>query len=378
MKYCKACFYPDPKPDLFFNDAGICSACTAYRGRGTIDWKARQEDFLQIVEKTKQETVDLKRDYDCIIPVSGGKDSFYQVLTAKKYGLKPLAVNAETCSLTDIGGLNLNALSMLGVDMITVSPDKLVRKKLNKYALETVGDISWPEHVLIFTVPLNIANKYGINIIIYGENPQNEYGGPENEQHATELKKYRWLSEFGGLNGLRVSDIINNGVATESQMAPYMYPKSSNASQIFLGQYFPWDGFNNYIVARDVGMEVILDVDSTSGYGYENLDNYQTGIHDYFKYLKFGFGRCTDISNNHLRRGRMERSNALSKIKKYDHLVPYICHGQSLEVTLRNIGISMDEFQVIKDRFTNSDLFDIRDDNGITTPVPKFVVGEDS
>ena len=74
----------------------------------------------------------------------------------------------------------------------------------------------------------------------------------------------------------------------------------------------------------------------------------------------------------------MERSDALSKIRQYDHFVPYVCHGQSLQVTLHNIGVSMDEFQVIRDRFTNSDLFDIINDNGNTTPVPKFVVGEDS
>src|SRR6185312_8077653 len=114
----------------------------------------------------------------CIVPVSGGKDSTFQTLRVLELGLNPLCVTAATCKLTDIGRRNLENLRRLGVDSIEVTPNPLVRRKLNRLALQQVGDISWPEHVAIFTVPVRIAVQLKIPLIIWGENSQHEYGGP--------------------------------------------------------------------------------------------------------------------------------------------------------------------------------------------------------
>ena len=150
-----------------------------------------------------------KNNYDCVIPVSGGKDSTYQVLKAYEYGLKPLCVNSTTCDLSPMGRRNLDNIKKLGFDVIEYSPNQKIRKKLNAIGLRVVGDISWPEHVGIFTIPVTIAKKFNIKLIIWGENSQNEYGGPWEKINSKVLDR-KWLEEFGGLNGLRVSDLISN------------------------------------------------------------------------------------------------------------------------------------------------------------------------
>ena len=192
IKYCKRCVLPETKPDLFIDEEGVCSACRYYESRPDIDWDMRKQEFLQIVDKYRSKT---GSNYDCIVPVSGGKDSTYQVITLLKMGLKPLCVTATTCQLSEIGRRNIENLKNIGVDFIEYSTNPNVRKKLNRIGLLQVGDISWPEHVSIFTVPVRVAVQMNIPLIIWGENPQHEYGGPAAKAHDQVLDR-RWLEEL--------------------------------------------------------------------------------------------------------------------------------------------------------------------------------------
>jgi len=195
MRYCQRCVYPDTKPDLFIDEEGICSACRAYENREDIDWDERKRAFLQLVYGYCGDV-----DYDCLIPVSGGKDSTYQVIKILECGLNPLCVTATTDSLSDIGRRNIENIKSLGVDYIEVTPNPVVGRKLNKLTLEQIGDISYAEHVRIFTVPVRMAVNLRIRLIVWGENPQNEYGGPASAQGVAALTR-SWLEEFGGFWG---------------------------------------------------------------------------------------------------------------------------------------------------------------------------------
>src|SRR5690606_31636853 len=266
------------------------------------------------------------------IPVSGGKDSHFQVIMALKYGLRPLCVTATTDYLSDLGRRNLDNLQRLGVDCIEVSTAAPLRRKINNYTLRTIGDISWAEHITIFTIPVREALIRGIPLILWGENPQNEYGGPE-EHFSVKLLDKAWLQEFGGLNGLRVTDLIDRGIANKEELYQYTYPNNleySDVRGLFLGYYFQWDGFKNAEVAKQYGFEYAKKPVETCGYKYENLDNYQTGIHDFFKYIKFGFGRATDIVCNHIRRRRMSRAQGIRHIQKWDGNYPNSYLGKPL------------------------------------------------
>jgi N-acetyl sugar amidotransferase len=358
LRYCKLCLYPETKPDLQFNADGVCSACTSYRERATVDWNARRSQFLAITDRYRSRN---GSNYDCIVPVSGGKDSTYQVVRVLEAGLNALAVTAATDSLSDIGRANIENLKRLGVDHIEVTPNVKLRRQLNRLCLQEVGDISWPEHVAIFTTPVRVAVQVGVPLIIWGENPQNEYGGPAASSGKNVLDR-RWLEEFGGLLGFRVADLADQAKIDRKHLIAYIYPDDADLARVgvtglFLGHYFPWDGLTNALIAQGYGFRTLDTNVEGSLAGYENLDNYYTGIHDYFKYLKYGFGRATDLVNNHIRRGRLSRSDGLALVRRLDGKYPWTYLKRPLADVLAEIDMTIEEFNEVCDRFTNKDLF---------------------
>ena len=358
MRYCKRCVMPDTKPDLQLDEEGVCNACRSYERRTEVNWEARREEFDAILARYRSKN---KKRWDCIVPVSGGKDSTYQVIRMLELGMNPLCVTATTCDLSDIGRQNIQNIKNLGVDYIEFSPNPIVRRKLNKIGLTQVGDISWPEHVGIFTIPVRAAAQFGVPLIIWGENSQNEYGGPAAASENNVLTR-RWLEEFGGLLGLRVSDVVGLEGIEPQHIIPYSYPSDEELSAtgvtgIFLGHYIPWDGYSNALLSQAYGFTSYTKPVEGSVVNYENLDNHQTGIHDYFKFLKFGFGRATDLACLHLRRGRLTRIDALNLVKMHDGKFPWSYLGKSLQDILAPLELTVDEFEKICDRFTNKKIF---------------------
>ena len=358
IRYCTLCLLPETKPDLSFDSEGRCAACTAFLNRPVVDWAARELELREILGRYKSEN---SSNWDCVVPVSGGKDSTYQLVTLLSYGMNPLCVTATTCDLSEIGRRNIRNIGMLGVDHISFSPNPRVRAKLNRIGLEQVGDISWPEHVGIFTIPVRAAVAYKVPLIVWGENSQNEYGGPAAASDHPYLDR-RWLEEFGGLLGLRVTDLPETAGISTNDLISYQYPtdeelKSVGVTGLFLGHYIPWDGYSNALIAQAHGLETYGKVVEGTPVDYENLDNHQTGIHDYFKYLKFGFGRATDIISLHIRRGRLTREQGLEIVKVHDGRFPWTYLGKSIESILEPIGLTVKEFHDICDSFTNRAIF---------------------
>lgn len=349
---------PSTKPDLFLDEEGVCNACRSYETRREVDWAKRKIELLAILDRYRSKD---GQNWDCIIPVSGGKDSTYQVVKMLELGMNPLCVTATTCDLTDIGRRNIENIKGLGVDYLEMSPNPIVRAKLNKLGLVQVGDISWPEHVGIFTIPVRAAVQFKVPLIIWGENSQNEYGGPAAAADNNTLDR-RWLEEFGGLLGLRVSDLIGCEGIQRKDLIPYFYPSEADLREVgvtglFLGHYIPWDGMANALIAQAYGFEVPPHPTLGSMVNYENIDNHQVAIHEYFKFLKFGFGRATDHACLHIRRGRLTREVGLSIVKRLDGKFPWEYLGKPLEETLQPLDMSVDEFVKICDRFTNKKIF---------------------
>lgn len=364
MIYCKKCVMPSTKPDLHLDADGVCNACRSYEARVETDWAERRKELELILGKYR---VKDGSNWDCIVPVSGGKDSTFQVVQMLQLGMNPLCVTATTCDLTEIGRRNIENIKKLGVDYIEFSPNPIVRAKLNSIGLKQVGDISWPEHVGIFTIPVRAAVQFNIPLIVWGENSQNEYGGPAASANKNILDR-RWLEEFGGLLGLRVSDLVGYDGLNKKDLIPYFYPEDAELSRVgvtglFLGYYLPWDGLSNSLIAQAYGFEVATTTTLGSMVNYENLDNYQTAIHEYFKFLKFGFGRATDHACLHIRRGRITREIGLAIVRRLDGKYPVEYLGKPLKDILYPLDISVDEFEKICDKFTNKKIF-MRDGSG--------------
>lgn len=359
MRRCERCLLPETKPDLRFDSLGVCSACVRYERRPHVDWESRLNQLKTIVAEQKAK----QKRWDCVVPVSGGKDSTYQVVTALQLGLRPLAVTSMTCDLSVLGWRNLSNIARLGVDHVVISPDARIRARLNRIGLMEVGDISWPEHVGIFTIPVQVAVERGIDLILWGENSQDEYGAGTDEAASRPHLDREWLEEHGGLLGLRVTDLSSTFGVNDSDLSTYRYPGGDDLAHLglrglFLGYFIPWDGRRNADVAEAHGFERSGSPVEGSGVDYENLDNYQTGIHDYFKYLKFGFGRATDVMSLQVRRGLRSRESACAIVRDYDGRYPHTYLGKPLDEIIGRIGVSRVEFDAACVRFTNTRLFE--------------------
>ncbi len=363
LKYCCRCVMPHTKPDLHIDEDGVCNACRAFEQRREVDWGLRRAELLTVLERYRKGD----SNWDCIVPVSGGKDSTYQVIRMLQLGLNPLCVTSTTCDLADIGRRNIENLKRLGVDYVEFTPNPVVRAKLNRIGLTQVGDISWPEHVGIFTIPVRAAVQFNVPLIVWGENAQNEYGGPAAAAENNVLTR-RWLEEFGGLLGMRVTDLVSTYGIEARKLLMYQYPTDEELQRVgvtglFLGHYLPWDGLSNALIAQANGFVTYDRAVEGSMVNYENLDNHQTGIHDYFKFLKFGFSRATDIACLHVRRDRISRQDAMEIVRRNDGKFPWTYLGKPLADILAPLEMSVDEFIKVCDQFTNKKVFK-RDGSG--------------
>src|SRR3989338_2621883 len=362
LKYCKKCVMPNTKPDLNFDEDGVCDACrSAERKAQAIDWSARKKEFEEIIQRYKSKD---GKNYDCIVQVSGGKDSTYQTYIIKHvYKLNPLCVCFEPTYQTPRGKKNLDNLSSLGVDLVYFRKNPVVYKKMVIEGFKRVGDNEWPNHIGIFTVPVNMAVKFKIPLLIWGENSQLEYGGPAAARNKNTLDR-RWLEEFGGLLGNRLDDMVGVGGITKKDLLPYTYPSQEELDTVgvtglFLGYYFPWDARRQVAVIKNYGFNVKDDGPIEGTYtNYENLDESTVGLHDYLKFVKYGFGRATDHACLDIRNQRISRAEGLMLIKKYDGKYPYYCIKKFMEYT----GLTKKDVDCIIDSFTNKQIFELDDD----------------
>ena len=380
MRYCKFCLLPDTKPQLVFDKNGICSACINNKLKQNVDWESKHKDFLKLLEKYKNKD---DSNYDCIIPVSGGRDSTYQTYAMKEtFGMNPLAVAFHPLDQTDIGRKNLDNLKKLNVDCIEFSTKPDTYLKLAKFGLTELGDFQWPEHMGIYTVPVQIAVKYKIPLIVWGENPQLEYGMPTNMDENTILDR-TWNEKNGGyfLDKIKPADMTKYGF-DKRDLLPYIYPSDEEIREvgvtgIFLGTYIKWEIFKQLELVKGLGfVENEIPIEGTYQ-KFENLDVYFTVFHDYFKFLKYGFGRATDHASIEIRYERITRDQGIDLVKNNEGKIP----KKYLKKFLEYADITMDEFHNICDSFTNKEIFVTNSDGSIKkdsekNPILKQKIGE--
>ncbi len=356
--------FPETKPDLSFNENGVCSACIASEEKDkNIDWKQLEKEFHQIILYYKKKEGEI--GWDCIVPVSGGKDSTYQAFFMKEIcGMNPLCVCFETTMVTELGRKNLDNLSKMGLDVIHFKKNDEVYKKMVVESFKKVGDEMWPNHIGIFTIPIMISVKFNIPLIIWGENSQQEYGGPNLESVRSRILNRKWLEEFGGLLGYRIQDMIGVNGITEKELTPYFYPSDEEIERVgvtglFLGSYFFWDARKQLEIVKKYGFSVKEDGPTEGTYtNYENIDEKLVSLHDYLKYVKYGFGRATDHANIDIRNKRITREEGLDLVKKYDGKYPHFGVKSFMEYS----GMTKHEIDSVIDSFTNPILFKLNDD----------------
>ena len=367
IKYCRNCVYPETKPDLTFDEDGVCDACRFANVKDATDWDSRRKELVEIFNKFKNKG---GSNYDCIIPVSGGKDSHFQTYMVKEeFGLNPLCVSYHLPEFTDLGRKNIENLKNLGVDCLEFTPNPEICRKMQKIGLIEFGDAQWPEHFGIFTVPVQVAVRYNIPLIVWGENSQAEYGGPLKDSTNRYLDS-KWCKEYGTRVGGQSNSyfgpevMLQHGIDRKF-LNPYIYPsddeiKRVGVTGIFLGSFLKWNIKNQLEKVRELGFTLHDGPSEGTFTNYENLDNKIQGIHDYFKWLKFGYGRATDNASVQIRLNWLNREEAMKLVREYEGKLP----EKYLNEFLAQWNMSRDEFFKIADKFTNKELFK-KDENGI-------------
>jgi N-acetyl sugar amidotransferase len=359
MKICASCVMPSTKPDLHFDENGVCDACRSQITKDTeIDWKKREQEFIELVKENKTHP-----DYDCVVGVSGGKDSTYQVIKILELGLNPLCIVFEPTIPTEIGIKNLNNLNSLGIDLIHIKRNPIVYKKLAKEAFVRTGDNEWQNHLGIFTTVPKFAAKFNVPLIVWGESPQIEYGGPAASKKINHLDR-QWLEEFGGLLGNRITDMVGVDGLTKRDLSLYTYASDEEINRVgvtglFLGYYFKWDLREVLKKSKEHGFSVQERPVETTYENFENLDCYSNHLHDYLKYVKYGFGRATDNACLDIRLGYITREEGVRLVNKYDGTPP----RKAIKEYLNYTGFTQKEFDKIVDSYTNKRIFE-RDEEG--------------
>lgn len=361
ITYCSRCIVPSSRPEQTFTD-GVCDACLSAEDKHSgIDWEIRRQEFNLILDRYRG----TGENYDCIIPVSGGKDSCSQALIMRdEFGMNPLCVTHTPCDLTEVGLKNLDFLRDQGFDLIQISANRKHYRELVRVGFFKLGDCCWPEHVGIFTAPIRLAVNYRIPLIIWGENSQFEYGGPASKKDDPVLDK-NWLEQFQ-MSGYRVSDLVHEGIDLNN-VRTFIYPtdeelKEVGVTGLFLGHYTKWDSKANADRVIELGWNKNPGGPVEGAYNdVENLDcKWIGGLHDYMKFLKYGYGRATDQLCIEIRAGRMSREQAIAALaESSEGNVPV----RYLPDFLEYLGISEAEFFENLDLFTNKRLFKT-DDKG--------------
>lgn len=358
MKYCKSCILPDTRPGVILLEDGICKACKNHNTKTReIDWTARELLFKKVVDNAKSRS----SGYDCLIPVSGGKDSTWQVVKCLEYGLTPLAFTWKTPARTPLGQENLDNLIALGVDHIDYQVNPKVEKKFMLESLKKYGSSAVPMHMAIFNISLQIAVNFSIPLVVWGENSAFEYGSNDDELTTGFKLDKKWLDKFGVTHGTTAADWISENLSRK-ELTPYFGPTQEQLEEkqinaVFLGYYFPWDVQTSLKVALQHGFKVREQGARTGFYNYADIDDDFISIHHYLKWYKFGMTRTFDNLSIEIRNGRMTRQQAIKILKERGSERPQ----QDIEKFCTFTGISEEEFNHIIEKFRNTQIWQQQD-----------------
>ena len=356
INYCKKCVIPNTRPEIHFDKKGICSACNNAKTKKKIDWSKRKIDFFKILKKHKE--INKNNDYDCIVPVSGGKDSVYQLYQMKKkFKMRPLAITWKTMARTQQGEKNLAALKSIGVDHIDFTINPKIINEITKKSFFKFGDSSYIDHLCIYNLIPNLAIKFKIALVVWGENMYFEYGG-RNKKSIQRTQNSKLINEHHILKSHLAEKWLSRNIS-KKDLSSFSTPnekklKAIKYEPIYLGYYFPWDIKQNYKIAKKVGFRARESGPIMGLYSESDVDCMNIVIHHYFKWLKFGFNRVTDHASNEIRKKRLTRDKAVKLISKFDGLKP---PKEYIKNFCKQINITEKKFWEIVNKFRNKKIW---------------------
>lgn len=370
--WCTNCMNMSTRPRISFDARGWCNACQWMEEKKVMDWTPRKKELETLLATHKSKT----GNFDCIVPVSGGKDGSYVAYTLKhKYGMNPLAVTVRPALSLQIGDQNLSNFIHSGYNHIHLTPNPIVLDRLNKYGFIEKGFPYYGWLIAIMTAVIKTAANFKIPLLVYGEDGEIEYGGSTESKNKPlyDINYMKRVYLEGGHDKV-FERIKKDGDISDADLSFFKFPSDDEISEIGLSfthwSYFePWDSYRNYVVAKDHCGLIEKDEGNLDTFtNFAQNDQALYALHAYLMYLKFGFGRATQDAGIEIRRGSMTREQAINLIKMYDNAYPY----ELIDVYLDYYKMTKEEFDDVLDRYANKSLFEKID--GIWQP--KFVPGE--
>lgn len=354
MRYCQRCVYPEVAVNLYIDEEGICSSCRAFEKFERLSpehWAKRKRVFENIVNEVRAKNPSY---YDCIVAVGGGKDSYFQThKIVTDYGLKPLLVTYHGNNYLPEGQENLDRMRhVFDADHVVFGPSVEVLKKLNRICFKRMGDMNWHAHCGIKTVPVQMAVRFNIPIVIWGEVPWDVSGMYEPEDFVEYSARVRHEHSLRGFEWHNLLDDPDDPL-TEKDMQWTKYPTDEEILRVgvhglYIGNFFKWDpNAHSKLVQEKYQWKPAQKPFERTYRNFSNLDDrYENGIHDLMKYIKFGYGRCSDHASKDIRTGYMTRDKAIEMVRKYDHVV-----SSDLYYWLKYVGMTEEEFWQIANSF---------------------------
>ncbi len=370
VKFCKKCVISNQRPNseyeykhnkdtikktIRFSDDGICDACqVASSKKGNIDWKDREKQLIDLCDRFRGNG----RHYDCIVPGSGGKDSFYTSHILKyKYGMNPLTVTWAPHMYTEWGLQNMQNWTNSGFDNYLVTPNRKIQRLLTRLALENLFHPFQPfQFGQKFLAP-KIANYLGVKLIFYGEN-QAEYGN-NSEDLATPLMDKNFFSmenideDNFFLGGVSIAELKNYFGLTNADLQNYLPLETSIIEKKkidvhFLSHYLKWHPQSNYYYAVKHGGFVTSPERMPGTYTkYASIDDKMEDFNYYTLGIKFGIGWTSYIASWEIRDGDITREEGLALSKKYDLEFP----GRFAQDLYNYVSIPKEEYPVASKNF---------------------------
>ncbi|CAI8418543.1 MAG: Uncharacterised protein [SAR116 cluster bacterium MED-G04] len=356
LKWCSGCVAMSTRPRIAFDENGLCNACRWAEKKKTLDWESRVDILKGILSEQKKKG----KTFDCLVPVSGGKDGSYVSYQLKHvYGMNPLCVTIQPALPIDLGIKNLHQFIGSGYDHVMISPSATGMQKLNRFGFIELGFPYYGWLISIHSAVIRVARQYNIDLIFYGEDGEVEYGGTSKTEDSPfyDINYQKQIYLEGGYEAS-----VQNAGLTPNERFFFEYPEQDEQlDQIRLTHwsYFEnWDPYRNYIIAKEhCGL---TEADSTNSGTFTNFaqnDQFLYPLHSYMMYLKFGFGRANQDASIEVRRGAMSRDQAINLVRLYDGMFP----SEYLDMYLDYYQMSEDEFMAVIDRWANKDILEKRD-----------------
>ena len=370
MKYCKKCLMPDTRPGIRFLD-GVCIACINYEKQKTIDWETRKKELEKLCDKYRGINGD---GYDCAIAVSGGKDSHFQVYYMKEVmKMNPVLFSAGNIDSTEIGRKNLENLSdSFSCDIIMHLPNRDLLRKTLKIAFEEEGSPTWYIDSLLYSFPVRMSLKMGIELLVYGENVNYTYGGKDDEETYSALKQ-----PFNNVVKPIHEKLIESGRITSKELDSNKFPtieecKNGNLDPIYLSYFIPWDTQHNYQVAQRWGFRHLGHEYRREGTieDYNSIDSLTFLLNQYMKYPKYGHASATEMASRWIRAGTKNREEMIPYVEEYDDKLDQGIVDGFCDFT----KMTKNEFWRIMDKWYNTELFE-QDNDGVWHK--KFKIGQE-